>query len=378
MATMQTSGGPAAAAGTALLHLCTHTEWRAALTRGALAPGDAGFVHLSTPDQATLPANRLFTGRRDLVALAVDPAGLDVRFEPGLPSDPPGMRFPHAYGPVPAAAVVAVLPYRPGPDGRFGAPPMPPARRDTAARAAAAAPSLLRRVATAEVPVTGGVAVRTDPVPASYEHNQLVIDGATTVDTLVADADAALGAAGLRHRRALLTGAGAADLAAALGGRGWTAEELVVMAAPAGGAGTGRVRRVGAAELRPAWDAAWCADLPGLDDAALAQLSDRYRLEEEVVDLCRLAVLDDAGDGVAASCLLKIDGATAVLDAVRTDPAHRRRGHGDALVAEARALAGRAGCDLVVLDAAVGDWPRHWYARRGFVPVGTSWAAGRS
>jgi uncharacterized protein (DUF952 family) len=32
------------------------------------------------------------------------------------------MRFPHAYGPVPTAAVTAVVPYRPRADGGFDAP----------------------------------------------------------------------------------------------------------------------------------------------------------------------------------------------------------------------------------------------------------------
>jgi hypothetical protein len=27
----------------------------------------------------------------------------------------------------------------------------------------------------------------------------------------------------------------------------------------------------------------------------------------------------------------------------------------------------------VVLEADATDWPRHWYARRGFVPVGATW-----
>ena len=41
-----------------------------------------------------------------------------------MPTDPASMRFPHAYGAVPASAVLMVLPYRPGPDG-FAAPEVP-------------------------------------------------------------------------------------------------------------------------------------------------------------------------------------------------------------------------------------------------------------
>jgi uncharacterized protein (DUF952 family) len=103
-----------------LLHLITVADWAAARARGTLA-GDP-FVHLSTPEQVQLPANRLFAGRTDVLLLSVDPAGLDVRFEPGLPDDPPGMRFPHAHGTVPVTAVVAVDPYLPRSDGTFPPP----------------------------------------------------------------------------------------------------------------------------------------------------------------------------------------------------------------------------------------------------------------
>lgn len=113
-----------------LLHLCTPTEWRAAQAAGSIAPpslAEVGFVHLSTPDQVELPAQRLFAGREDMLLLALDPAALDragieVRWEPGVPGDPESMRFPHAYGAIPAAAVQTVLAYRPGPDGRFARP----------------------------------------------------------------------------------------------------------------------------------------------------------------------------------------------------------------------------------------------------------------
>lgn len=113
-----------------LVHLCAAAEWDEARVHGAVRPESlvtAGFVHLSAPWQVHLPANRLFAGRTDLVALRVDPAalGAPLRWEPGVPGDPESMLFPHLYGPLPVAAVVDVVTYRPGPDGRFA--PLGPA-----------------------------------------------------------------------------------------------------------------------------------------------------------------------------------------------------------------------------------------------------------
>ncbi|KAA0926577.1 MULTISPECIES: DUF952 domain-containing protein [unclassified Rhodococcus (in: high G+C Gram-positive bacteria)] len=110
-----------------LVHICTAGEWLAMRGRADYTPDSydsVGFVHLSTPEQVHLPANRLFSGRTDLVLLRVDPARLTapVRWEPGVPTDPESMLFPHLYGPLPIAAVTAVVDYRPGPDGTFGVP----------------------------------------------------------------------------------------------------------------------------------------------------------------------------------------------------------------------------------------------------------------
>ncbi len=56
-----------------------------------------------------------------MLLLYVDPdrLGAPVRWEPGVPTDPESMLFPHLYGPLPTAAVVEVRPYLPGPDGLF-------------------------------------------------------------------------------------------------------------------------------------------------------------------------------------------------------------------------------------------------------------------
>jgi uncharacterized protein (DUF952 family) len=107
-----------------LMHLCSARAWSSALACGQVRPeslASAGFVHLSAPQQVHLPANRLYRGREELVLLHIDPARLDspVRWEPGVPTDPESMLFPHLYGPLPVTAVTKVTAYRPGPDGTF-------------------------------------------------------------------------------------------------------------------------------------------------------------------------------------------------------------------------------------------------------------------
>ncbi|MGZ4520924.1 MAG: DUF952 domain-containing protein [Mycobacteriaceae bacterium] len=112
---------------TPLLHMCTDAQWHLALDAGEIraeSPDPQRFLHLSTPQQVHLPANRLYSGRTDLVLLCVDPGRLDseIRWEPGIPGDPASMRFPHLYGPLPTASVVAVLDYRPDATGHFEPP----------------------------------------------------------------------------------------------------------------------------------------------------------------------------------------------------------------------------------------------------------------
>jgi uncharacterized protein (DUF952 family) len=113
-----------------LVHLCGLDDWNRAGVDGEIRPGASGsdeFVHLSTPQQVHLPANRLYRGRADLVLLRVDPALLDspVRWEPGVATDPESMLFPHLYGPLPVSAVIQVTAYPPAPDGAFA--PLPDA-----------------------------------------------------------------------------------------------------------------------------------------------------------------------------------------------------------------------------------------------------------
>jgi uncharacterized protein (DUF952 family) len=116
-----------------LVHLCGRREWSRAHAGGGIRPEASGseFIHLSTPEQVHLPANRLYRGRDDLVLLHIDPSRLHspVRWEPGVSPDPEAMLFPHLYGPLPVDAVITVTAYPPGPDGTF--PPVASPGSDT-------------------------------------------------------------------------------------------------------------------------------------------------------------------------------------------------------------------------------------------------------
>ncbi|MGY1642376.1 GNAT family N-acetyltransferase [Geodermatophilus sp. SYSU D00703] len=358
---------------TVLLHLTEAAAWRAALDAGALRPpslADAGCVHLSTPEQVHLPAQRLFPGRRDLVLLAVDPARLadPLRWEPGHPEDPPGTRFPHLYGPLPTSAVVAVVPWRPP------AEPVLPTPDDALGRAVALQTSLAVRRAPEVRDVPGGVLVADPRYPHSRDDNTLLL----TAPVDAAAVERAAFESGLPIPAAVLRWPDAGSVAAELAGRGWEVSELLVMGRPAapldGGA---RAEVVDQRELHELWDRSWRRDLPALPelDEVVAQLVGREHRTGAVVAVTDVAVREE-GHLVAAG-QLRVDGATAAIESVMTEPHARGRGYGDAVLARLVTLAAEAGCDLVVLEAHAGDWPRHWYARRGFAVLGSTWDVGR-
>jgi GNAT superfamily N-acetyltransferase len=329
-------------------------------------------VHLSTPEQVHLPAAVLFPGRRDLAVLVIDPARLadPVRFEPGVHGE--AQLFPHLYGPLPVSAVVAVLPWRPP------APVVLPDPGDALGRALALQFSLPVRRAAQVRDVPGGVAVLDPRFRWSHDDNRLLLTDPVAAGTVAETAARAAADADVPDAAATLFWPGAAEVAAELSGRGWQSGELVVMARGATPVGGGdRAGIVDQREVHALWDRSWRRQLASrfpderLRDEVVGQLVGREHRNDEVLAVTDVAVREEGR--VVAAAQLRVDGATAVVDAVMTDPAARRRGFGGAVLARCLDLAATAGCDLVVLEAVADDWPRHWYARQGFDVVGSTW-----
>jgi GNAT superfamily N-acetyltransferase len=206
-------------------------------------------------------------------------------------------------------------------------------------------------------------------VPSSHEHNSLLLTGPVDAATVRAEAVALLG--GWARPRAQFDRPPPAGL-------GWAVEEerLLVLGADVAtpASGPARVVAVTSEAMAPLWRAGWHRDLPGVDDAVVDDLLRRESFADAHCRVVDLAVLGPDGVPVAGT-QLRIDGATAAIEAVLTEPSARRQGAARSLVAEAIRRARDAGCDLVCLHAVADDWPRRWYERLGFADVGGRWVA---
>jgi len=95
-------------------------EWReaerAGAFRGAGLDLSDGYIHFSTPEQATETAARHFAGQRDLVVVAVDADKLGGKLKWEVSRA--GALFPHLYGALAPRDALWVKPLPLGADGK--------------------------------------------------------------------------------------------------------------------------------------------------------------------------------------------------------------------------------------------------------------------
>jgi uncharacterized protein (DUF952 family) len=115
-----------------IYHLTTRADWEQAQPAGyyqAASLASDGFIHASTPAQIETVANAFYREVAECVLLAIDPARLTAPLQweaplhpNGASAEPTAERFPHIYGVVALAAVVAVIPFPLGADGKYHFP----------------------------------------------------------------------------------------------------------------------------------------------------------------------------------------------------------------------------------------------------------------
>ena len=112
-----------------IVHLVPAAEWPGIDAAREYRPATleaSGYVHCVAPERTVAVAEALFSGRDDLLAVCLDVDRLDapVTYEGAEASDDAESTddFPHVYGPLNPAAVVAVVPLPPDDDGGYSLP----------------------------------------------------------------------------------------------------------------------------------------------------------------------------------------------------------------------------------------------------------------
>jgi GNAT superfamily N-acetyltransferase len=221
------------------------------------------------------------------------------------------------------------------------------------------------------VPTRHGSALLTPSLPLVWQLNAVrVEDPDAGPEALAAEAEDVLGDAG--HRKLVVhDSTQGARLAPPLAADGWNVYRLLVMVRdrPADrpvrpGAGAEVARETGAATL-----AAFRREQPfGWQDTAVEQLAE---MDERYARASRARDFAAPPDDPACACRLYTANGLAQVDEVGTLEARRNEGHASAAVLAAADTAAAEGCDPVFLLTDAGDWPKGWYRRLGFSPIGS-------
>jgi len=243
-------------------------------------------------------------------------------------------------------------------------------------RALAFLRSVTEAGAESRVAVDDGTLLRSPAETQAFVGNQLLLDAPQQHDprSLIARLDELQPE--LAHRRAYIQDdEHGARLHAGLLAHGWGGGAEVVMVLPREvGLPAANAEEVGEDRLR-ALELRTNVEL-GLPPDVGAQLV-RVRVRAGAAFGARgfVAAAEDGSD--AAHATLYSDGATVQVEDVATLAAHRGRGLASAVVVAAARSAREAGHDLVFLVADAEDWPRHFYAKLGFVTITRTWVVQR-
>ncbi len=207
----------------------------------------------------------------------------------------------------------------------------------------------------------------------SHDGNQLIAHEWTDAD-LEAKVDSLFAETQIRHRAITTFADIPVTSVLALHAAGYDRTDFVLMAAaPTDLRPQSRGIQVEALSEPESADfstATWAVERPGMPSETVADLVAR-RCRLDLAGTVHRLGIRDSSTTVVAACDFVIRGKVAEVDAVAVSPGSQSHGLGDALLAECIRLAMLHEIETVVLTALAADWPRDWYAKRGFAEVGT-------
>jgi GNAT superfamily N-acetyltransferase len=239
---------------------------------------------------------------------------------------------------------------------------------DELARAVAFLHAYARRRAPRVIPVPGGFAVLDGRYPGSHDDNKLIVRTGDDPAALLTAADDVL--AGLGHRLVCVDDdSRGAALAPAFTAAGYEHETNVIMAfrgsvppAPP------PAELLDLETLLPVLRAEWRESLPQAPDEVVEGLARRVEARLRAADVVEFHGVRDPDGQVAARADLYAHEGVAQIENVYTRERYRGKGYSRALMTAM--LARAAGAELTFLVADAADWPKDFYGRLGFEPIG--------
>jgi GNAT superfamily N-acetyltransferase len=228
------------------------------------------------------------------------------------------------------------------------------------------------------LPFRFGRAVFNDTFRHVWELNVLRVDDpvGATVEALVEEAERVHAAAGHEHRRIAVRDEGSgSSLEPGFRALGWNVDCYVFMAWPETRAPSDQavvIEEVDAGALRDLRHEISKGEPWAETEEIVQQVLDSGELIARMGNARHFAVVVDGT--VASGADLYSDGRTAQVEDLATRSAFRGRGLGSAVILHAVQEALATDHDFIFLIADDGDWPKQFYGRLGFAPLGRKWA----
>lgn len=229
------------------------------------------------------------------------------------------------------------------------------------------------RCTTRLEPFPWGTALFNADFDRVWDLNYLRVDrpDGAEADQLIAEADRLLGEAGYQHRQVEVLGEPGARMAPRFLERGWTVFQGLFMVQhrqPTSRVASGIGEQITWEQLRVAEELHTRGEPYGKDEETVRQIVERTEITARSTNLRCFGARD--GERVVSYAYLYSDGEAAQIESVATLADYRRKGLSHATLQAALDVAHAEEHDFIFLVADNDDWPKDFYAKLGFDPVG--------